>query len=240
MLKYHIQISCDNNFGVPQSYGFNTNPQPIAPEGISHLVVGGNSQVDPNIFQNKDFFKPVLKLLNFNKRFKDINREELINLFLDFGKITGDDSYNSWEITLDFDPDNECDLIAIYYQKDRISFQYRNSPVTSFYCIDDGNKISILLSPYTQTYWTISDTEWWYFMDYLKKEMSIQDKRDQKLRQILDDNSPNFSNIIRQLNFIVECDRRKSNSFMDSVQSYYKTHGFITQKQADALKKNIW
>ena len=66
MLQYHIEISCDEEFGVHNSYGFSSTPNIIVPDGISVLRTGGNSSVNPNIFLNKDFFKPVLKLLNFN------------------------------------------------------------------------------------------------------------------------------------------------------------------------------
>jgi hypothetical protein len=252
MLEYHIQIPCDEEFGVPQSSGIgpfgNTSTQPVAPEGISHLRVGGNSSVNPMIFQNKDFFKPVLKLLNYNKRFKDITKEEFKELFTQFGTITGQDTHGTWDLCLDFHPDNECDLSTIYFSKekgksktiDRVCFQYKNSPVNSFYCMDDGKHVTIELSPYSKSYWTITDTEWWYFVEYLKKDMSLVEKRDMKLRELLDDNTPNYANIIRQLGFIVENDRGKSNSFFDSVYSYYEKNGFITKRQADKISESIW
>lgn len=245
MLQYHIEISCDEEFGVHSSYGFSSTPNIIVPDGISVLRTGGNSSVNPNIFLNKDFFKPVLKLLNFNKRFKDITTDEFKNLFSEFGELEEGSESNSWETTLGFQMDNECDLMYIYLSKrkgdiSRILFQYKNCPINSFYCMDDGKHITIQLSPYSKTYWTISETEWWYFTEYLKNEKSLIDKRDQKLRELLDDNSPNFSNIIRQLEFIVKCDKKTSNSFIDSVHSYYEKNGFITKRQADAVAKTIW
>ena len=45
---------------------------------------------------------------------------------------------------------------------------------------------------------------------------------------------------MRQLHFITNYDRSKSNKFLDSVYNFYEINGFITEKQADVVSKKIW
>lgn len=128
--------------------------------------------------------------------------------------------------------------------RDRLLINYINSPVRNLYCMDtDDNRIEISLTPYSQSYSTLSGTEWWYFMDYLKNEQSISEKRDIKIDKLLEtpeEKSCNYYNIVRQLKFIHKADRNKSINFTDSVYEYYTKNGFITNRQSDKLKEIIW
>lgn len=93
---------------------------------------------------------------------------------------------------------------------------------------------------FTKDYYVMADYQWLEFVEYIKKDMNLSEQRDLKLSQILDDKPSENLNILRQLKFIVNKDRRKSNRFLDSVYDYYEKNGFITEKQSKCVAKSIW
>ena len=232
MTGYLIFVLIDGEFA--------SNP---IPEGM-FAIATNKGYVNSNIFQHTDLFKPIQNFLNLNKKIKDITKKELYKLYSPILNIENIDEVHENRFTLNVDLDNEYDLSYIMKDRDRLLFNYINSPVRNLYCMDtDDNRIEISLTPYSQSYSTLSGTEWWYFMDYLKNEQSISEKRDIKIDKLLEtpeEKSCNYYNIVRQLKFIHKADRNKSINFTDSVYEYYTKNGFITNRQSDKLKEIIW
>lgn len=228
-----MKISIDDDFGTDRSQYTGAL---IPVKGILN-VSGDYAIVDPKVFNGKDFFLPILTLLNHNKRFKDISRNELFELMSKFGKfqIT---SFN--RKTQEFNPDNVYDLIMVDKLDDiRIDFTFNHCPLRNALLIDNGSFIEIFLSPYTKNYFTLTESEWCAFVNYLESKLDLSEIRDSKIEEILGDVKP-YKNLLRQLGFLVSEERHNSNQFFDSVWRFYRDRGYISDKQANALMKSMW
>jgi hypothetical protein len=234
VLNYQIKIPIDDDFGTDR----NQYTGALIPvKGILNII-GDYAIVDPKIFNDKDFFKPILALLNHNKRFKDIDSDELFQIMSKFGNCEYVDT--NFGKSQKFNLDNPFDLSRIdKIDNIRIDFNFKHCPLSGSLLIDNGSFIEIHLSPYTKNYWTISETEWWEFTNYLEENLDLSEIRDSKIEEILGDTNP-YKNLLRQLGFLVSEERRSSNYFFDSVWRYYKNKGFISQKQANSVIKSLW
>jgi hypothetical protein len=229
MLNYYLSISVDDNFGI-ETNGW-TNKQTIHKVDGIKSISGSTAEVDPTILTYKNFWKPVEKFLKYGKRINEITDKEFISLFSDFG---------TYEVNrkndLRFDIDNDYDLIQIYHNIDRISFNYKNCPVSSLYLIQLDDVVKIILGPYTKDYFVIEECQWVSFVNHLKKD--IQENRELKLNEIFGDGSTeSYTNIIRQLKFLDKTG--KTDSFQSSVLDFYDKKGYITEKQLKAIKSKI-
>ena len=237
---FDITIMVDDDFGVPQysTWGpSNTSSYNI--KGISDIS-NGNASIDPVIFKGKNFWLPIEML--FSKfcskvSFSDITNEELSEFASEFGQ------FEVYDNNIVFNKDNFYDLESIYLDNStnigRISFQYKNSPINSFYLMDEGSYVKIIITPFTKNYYTIRETEWNDFVNYLEISLSIAESRDIKINEILGDKPDPNINIIRQLKFIVN-HIGSYDTFLDSVYKFYKKNGFITDKQANVLRTIMW
>ena len=203
-------------------------------------VSGGDATVDPRIFDGKSFFKPIEAILKQNKRIFELDQKSFEDIMSQFGEF----ELHSNDRNLQFSGDNQYDLHYAYLDNSqkgigRLLIHYRNCPVTSFYLLDDGKMVKIILSPFTKNYFTITESEWIKFIDYLENELGISEIRDIKINEILGDKNSHI-NVVRQLGFIVNNDSRQSNRFLSSVYYQYKEKGFITDRQASAVAKTIW
>lgn len=248
MLPYYISISIDDDFGVVQNnWGRNT------PVGILNyntttfhsqhhgMMSSMEAIVDVNILKDKNFFKPLDAILSQDIPLNDMSQDDFEKIMSKFGEFEKRSDRN-----LVFNFDNYYDLELAYIDKStngstRVCLRYINSPVNSFYLIDDGGGIvRIVLDPFTKDYYVMTDYQWSEFVDYIKKDMDLSEQRDIKLSQLLGDKPCSNFNVVRQLKFIVSKDRRKSNRFLDSVYSYYERNGFITERQSKCVAKSIW
>lgn len=233
MLNYQIKIPIDDDFGTDRS-PYTAALIPV--EGIISIQ-GDYAIVDPSIFNGKDFFSPILTLLNHNKRFKDISHGELFDLMSKFGNFQIESFNRKTQV---FNLDNPYDLISIDKLDDiRIDFNFKHCPLNGALLIDSGSFIEIYLSPYTKNYWTMSESDWWRFTNYLENNLDLSEIRDNKIEEVLGDTKP-YKNLLRQLGFLVSEERSNSNYFFDSVWSFYKNKGYISQKQANSLIKSMW
>lgn len=229
MLDYRIKISIDDDFGVDPNY---TNTIVLGSQrkvkGIESLS-GSTAVVDPSILMPKNFWKPVERLLKYEKKINDLGKEEFFSLFSDLGKCEREDD----EII--FDTDNDYDLSKISHSIDRMSFIYRNCPVYSLYLIQLDEMVDIIIGPYTKDYFVISEWQWVQFVEHLSKD--VKENRNMKLNEILGEREESYTNIIRQLKFLGNTG--KADSFQSSVLDFYEKRGYITEKQANAIKKNL-
>lgn len=232
MLNFHIEIETDDDFGVPQFTGYSV-PSPYKIKGISRCNAGGTSVVDSNIFFGKNFFKPVEKILSYNKSIKDITDEEFKEIVSEFGK------YFERSSSLYFQNNNDYDLDFCYLEKDRICFNYRHCPVNSFYLMDINGYLRINVSPFTKNFYTITETQWKEFVNYISDNKSIVEKRNVKIDQLLGDSKINI-NLMRQFEFVVENERNISTRTLDGIYSFYKERGYLTDKQVKFVEKSIW
>lgn len=236
MLPFYIDITVDDDFGVDQGW---SNRTVKTVNGIIKWS-GNDAVVDPKIFDGKPFFKPVEAILKNNVRITDLTQESFVELMKPFGEfVIGSNDRN-----LVFKGDNSYDLMYAYVDNSqkrvgRLCFNFRNCPVSSFYLIDNGGTIKIILSPFSKNYYTITESEWYSFFNYLERELGLAELREIKLNDILGDKNSHI-NIIRQLSFIVDKDSRQSNRFLCSVYDHYRRNGFITDRQAIAVAKTIW
>ncbi len=233
MLNFQLKISIDDDFGTDRS----PYTGALIPVNGIISIHGDYAIVDPSIFVGKDFFLPILTLLNHNKKFKDIDRAELFDLMSKFGK-SQIESLNR-EIQ-EFNLDNPYDLSSVDKIDDiRIDFTFKHCPLNGALLIDNGSFIEVFLSPYTKNYFTMSESEWCSFVNYLEHKLNISEIRDSKIEEILGDIKP-YKNLLRQLGFLVSEQRYNSNNFFDSVWRFYRDRGYISDKQANALIKSMW
>ena len=233
VLNYQIKIPIDDDFGTDRSPYTGVL---IPVNGILN-VSGDYAIVDPKVFNGKDFFLPILVILNHNKRFKDISRSELFELMSKFGNYQIE-SHN--RKTQDFNLDNPYDLSTVDKIDDiRIDFNFRHCPLNGALLIDNGSFIEVFLSPYTKNYFTLTESEWCTFVNYLEQKLNVSEVRDSKIEEILGDVNP-YKNLLRQLGFLVSEQRYNSNQFFDSVWRFYRDKGYISEKQANALMKSMW
>jgi hypothetical protein len=252
MLSYYITIPIDDEFGIIQN-NWGTSTSRNTPVGIlkyntttfhsqHHGMISSlDAIVGVNILKDKNFFKPLDAILSQDIPLNDMTQEDFEKIMSKFGEFEKRSDRN-----LVFNFDNYYDLELAYIDKSingttRLCLRYINSPVSSFYLIDDGSGVvRIILHPFTKDYYVITDYQWSEFVDYIKSDMDLSEQRDLKLSQLLDDKPCSNINVVRQLKFIVNKDRRKSNRFLDSVYSYYEKNGFITEKQSKCVAKSIW
>jgi hypothetical protein len=228
MLNYFINISIDDDFGIDKNSWGNT--QAIRKvEGIKSLS-GSSAEVDPSILISKNFWKPVDKLLKYGKRIDEIAESEFASIFSEFGEheMRGIDDMR-------FDIDNDYDLVQIHHNIDRISFNYKNSPVYSLYLIQLDDMVKIIIGPYTKDYFVISEWQWVKFAEHLR--LDVRENRELKLNDVLGEKTESYTNIIRQLKFLDKSG--KTDSFQSSVLDFYEKRGYITESQAKAIKNKL-
>ncbi len=229
----------DDDFGIPQYSSWSTVIPSYNVKGISDIS-NGLASINPEIFKGKNFWLPIEMLFSkFSTKssFTDITEEELYEFTSEFGE------FEVYDNNIVFNKDNCYDLESIYLDNStnigRINFQYANSPVNSFYLMDEGSYVKIIITPFTQNYYTIRETEWSDFVNYLEAKMSILDNRDIKISEILNEIPDPNINMIRQLKFIVN-HIGSYDTFLDNVYKFYIKNGFITDKQASVLRTIMW
>lgn len=226
-MDYYLDIHIDDDFDASNDI-----------RGISSIN-HPNAIVDESIFKDKLFYKPVYQILKYD--LSDINKKTLTDiskkLSIDF-KI--EISHNNCYIDFLFDKNNPYDLDKIVFDNSNINIKkilinYSHCPVNSFYLIQKGkNLVNVIVSPFTKNYFTISDSEWCQFINYLDKNYDIQKVREYKLNSILGDKSNQFElNLIRKLKFIEDNEPEYRNRFLSSVFDYYLKYGKLSQKQFD-------
>lgn len=242
MTLYTIRISIDENFGeVNNSWGPNptTTRNPFGIKSIS----GSDATVDENILKSVNSWIPVSSLMSRNFDLRSSTQEEFRQHMSRFGDFTISDDGES----LDFDCDNAYDLKHVrFLDNDRrgkdyntIDIWYRNNPITYvFIKVLDGYTV-IDIGTFSKSYYVYSETDWFYFTECVSKELSIQEIRDIKIKQIFDEENNLHSNLLRQLKFLNK-HGRTSNRFLESVEDFYNRNGYITDKQANAIKREIW
>ncbi len=232
MLEFFISLQVDDDFGVPQnSWG------PISPYIPSGLlcIIGNFAKVNPDIFDRKDFFKPIESIIRNNININDLSKKDIEKIMSKFG------DYEMNSDVMKFNPDNYYDLDQIFIDKNkndtRISIRYLNCPINSFYLLQEGNALKVIISPFTQNYYSITETEWLEFLNYLKEKIGISELRDIKLNQIFDEKPNKSVNLIRQLRFKLN---KSSDRFLNSVLDFYEKRGYLSDKQYNSVAKNIW
>lgn len=232
---FDITIMVDDDFGV-QQYSSSTT---YKIRGVSDIS-NGLASIDPVIFKGKNFWLPIEMFFSkFSEKlsFQGITEEELYDFASEFGK------FEVYDNKVIFNRDNFYDLESIYLDNDtnigRVNFQYSNSPVKSFYLMDEGTYVKIIISPFTKNYYTIRETEWNDFVNYLEIKMSVSDNRDIKISEILNDTPDPNINMIRQLKFIVS-HIGSYDRFLDNVYKFYTKYGYITDKQANVTRTIMW
>jgi hypothetical protein len=236
MLAYYITIPIDDDFGVQNqlsSFYSSTNTIVLGSkcnvDGIKNLL-GNSAEVDPEVISCKNFWKPVERFLKNGKKINEIDNEEFVSLFSDFGNYELEEKRS-----MRFDKDNDYDLAQIRHDVDRISFNYRNCPVYSFYLIQLDDVVKIILGPYTKDYFVMEESQWLRFVNHLKGD--IQENRELKLNEVLGESPEVYTNIIRQLKFLDKTG--KTDSFQSSVLDFYDKKGYITEKQAKVIKEKL-
>lgn len=231
MIPFYISLSVDDDFGFEDTLFTKSSKKKV--RGIIDFS-NNESIVDPKIFENKNYFKPVEYFLKNNISILDLLEIRFIEIMKEFGKF--ELKSNGY---LKFEDDNNFDLESAFIDKSsklsRISLNFRNCPVNSFYLIDNGQSLKIIVSPFTKNYYTITEVEWYTFIEYI--EEGVSEMREAKLNEILSD-KVSYINLMRQLKFIVK--NKRSNSFLNSVYSYYEKNGYITEKQAKFIMEQIW
>ena len=233
MLNYYLDISVEDDFGLVDNYW---TSMIVNPEYI--LSINGNKAIiDNRLFIGRNFFIPVQRLLNINKPISNITSDEFVKIFSD---INCEIEKSESRTNIRFDSDNHLDIDFAYIENtgifNRVVFLFKNSPITSFCLLDEDGVIKIIVSPFTKDYYVISESEWFYFVNYLTVKESVSEIRDSKINQILGNSDDKSANLIRQLRFYLS---NKSNSFLSSVLSFYEKNGKITDKQFNAVAKSI-
>jgi hypothetical protein len=254
MLPYYITIPIDDDFGINRSnYWSNTPSLRYTPDGILRynttsfhsqhhgMMSSVEAVVDVNLLKNKNFFKPLEAILSQDIKLNDITQKDFEKIMSKFGEF---EKRSDRSIVFNFDNFYDLELAYIDKKKNgstRLCLRYINSPVSSFYIINDGSSVlRVMMGVFTKDYYVMTEYQWLEFVNYIKKNMDLSEQRDLKIGQILDEKTSENLNILRQLKFIVSKDRRKSNRFLDSVYDYYEKNGFITEKQSKCVGKYIW
>jgi hypothetical protein len=252
MTPHIIRISVDDDFGsnsnsyassLHQQYNINSIPQ--MPNGIKSIS-GSEAVVDERILKGRNSWTVVSSLMSRNFSLRDSTQEEFQEHMKRFGTFRIEENSRD-EFTLHFDYDNAYDLkLARFIDNDSrgkgfntMDIWYQNNPINYFFLKDVNGYTSIDIGTFSKSYWVYSESDWWTFMDCLQKGLSIQEIRELKINQILNDSPSEYSNLIRQLNFITKY-KSPSNRFLDSVYGFYEKNGFISERQAKAVMKEIW
>lgn len=224
-MDYYLDVHIDDDFDASSNI-----------RGISFIKYP-NAIVDESIFKDKLFYKPVYQILKYE--LSDINKKTLTDiskkLSIDFKIET---SHQNCYIDFVFDKDNPYDLEKICLDDSnvnikRILINYKHCPINNFYLIQKGeNLVNVIVSPFTKNYFTISDSEWCQFINYLDNNYNIQKIREDKLNSILQDKSNQFElNLIRKLKFIEDNEPEYRNKFLNSILEYYFKYGKLSEKQ---------
>lgn len=251
-MKNHIvRISVDDNFGQ-----FNNNWMSVSsvvlPKGIKSIqtvnygsVSGIEAIVDENILNSINSWVVVNSLMNNDFDLVSSTQEEFKELMSRFGNFTIDEKDD--ECSLHFDIDNGYDLAyARFINNDSRGKEYntmdiwfKNNPISNFFLKEERGMTIIDIGTFSKSYYVYSETDWWYFTDFLQKGPTIQEIRDIKINEILNEKSSVYLNLLRQLYFTSNY-KKPSNSFLTSVYNFYEKNGFITERQAKAVMKEIW
>lgn len=124
-----------------------------------------------------------------------------------------------------------------YHLEILVNDEFDASNLRGIFSINGSNAIiDEIVSPFTKNYFTISDSEWWNFINYLDKNYNVQKIREDKLNLIFKDDSDldlPTSNIIRKLKFIDDNEPEYRNNFLSKILSYYKKYGKLSKRQIE-------
>lgn len=247
-----VRISVDDDFGSnnnsytsPLHQQYNINPIPQMPNGIKSIS-GYDAIVDEKVLKGVNSWIVVSSLMSRNFSLRDSTQEEFQENMKRFGKFNIKEDSNN-EYTLYFDSDNAYDLkFARFIDNDSrgkqfntIDIWYQNNPINYFFLKEENGYVSIDIGTFSKSYYVYSESDWGTFMDCLLKGLSVQEVRELKINQILNNTPSEHSNLIRQLNFRNKY-KSPSNRFLSSVYGFYEKNGFITDKQVKAVMKEIW
>lgn len=252
MTPHVIRISVDDDFyksnpiytsSLHQQYG--QNPILTMPNGIKSIS-GSEAVVDEKILKGRNSWTVVSSLMSRNFSLRSSTQEEFQEHMKRFGTFRIEENSRD-EFTLHFDNDNAYDLkLARFIDNDSrgkdfntMDIWYQNNPINYFFLKDVNGYTSIDIGTFSKSYYVYSESDWWTFMDCLQKGLSIQEVRELKINQILNDSPSEYANLVRQLHFRNEYGRN-SNSFLSSVYGFYEKNGFITERQAKAVMREIW
>lgn len=206
MLKYYLDISVDDEFGVNTNSWMGTSTI-VNPEFIKSIN-GNKAIIDPNLFIGRNFFKPVEKLLENNVPLSRLSHDDFVKIVSTFGKCKV--TKNKKRTIIDFNSDNYFDLNYAHIENTdqvRILFDYKNSPVNSMYLLEeDSGVVKVIVSPFTKSYYVLDQTEWWYFVEYLTEKSSVAETRDLRINQILSDKQDKSVNLVRQMKLYLKKD----------------------------------
>ena len=118
-----------------------------------------------------------------------------------FGKFEIEKGFRN-EYTLNFDNDNAYDLrMARFIDNDTrgkefntIDIWYQNNPINYFFIKNVNGYSSIDIGTFSKNYFVYSESDWWTFTNSLENGLSVQEIRDMKITQILNEN-PNVLQI---------------------------------------------
>jgi hypothetical protein len=246
-MKPHIvRISVDDDFGTSNNNNYwISNSNQVRPAGIVSISAN-EAIVDENILRGRNSWNVVSSLMSRNFSLRDSTQEEFQEHMKRFGNFKVEENSRD-EYSLSFDADNAYDLKWVRFidndsrnkQFNTMDIWYQNNPINYLFLKDVNGYTSIDIGTFSKSYFVYSESDWSTFMDCLQKGLSIQEVRDLKINQILNDGSDEYSNLIRQLHFRNEYGKN-SNRFLSSVYDFYEKNGFITEKQAKVVMREIW
>lgn len=224
-MNYQLELLVDDDFDASNLRGIT-------------FINSNTAIVDEVIFKDKMFYKPILEIVKYDllKIKKKVLLEICQKLYSD---IKIEERHNGCYYDIIFGKNNPYDLDKIVLDNSsintkRVLVKYKHCPVNSFYIIQkDKNSVFINVSPFTKNYFTISDSEWWQFVNYLDENYDIQKVREEKLNWILKEETDNISNLIRQIKFIIDNEPEYKNRFISNILSYYNKYGKLSEKQVE-------
>lgn len=253
MKPHIIRISVNDDFGnngytyqspLHQQYGI--NPTQKMPNGIKSIS-GYEAIVDEKVLKSINSWNVVSSLLSRNFNLYCLTQEDFRKYMSLFGTFKVDDSSNDNECSLYFEDDNSYDLKYVRFinndkrgrQYNTMDIWYQNNPINYFFLKEEGNVTIIDIGTFSKSYYVYSEDDWENFIDFINRAPSIQEIRDIKISQILNEKPSVYANLLRQVYFRNKY-KSPSNSFLESVYTFYEKNGFITDKQAKAVMKEIW
>lgn len=227
-MNYSIVTNVDEEFGhymgtphpVPGVKGFTTKQISLS-SGItmhSRSVI-----VDEQALMGQPFWRPIELLTKIEKRIDELTDDEFHKAFAPLRGERDDD-------LIVFDDLNDHDVNKIFRDKDRIGISFKESHLSSVYAIQLEDSVQINLTPSTKSYYQLEESEWVKFLGLLTKD--LQDRREDALNDLLSER-PTWSNLMRRIRYRISIGAQ--NSFECSVYDFYKSKGYITEKQANAL-----
>ena len=216
-MKFYIETLVDSDFD--------------AEEGISSIVFP-NAIIDKSIFNGKDFFKPVLKILECD--INELSRSSISNLLNNLPNVIIQEEGDSFLFS-ENNPYDIDDVIIDFKDEDqkRISIRYKHCSVSSFYIIQESiDSVKVILTELNRCYYTLSNIEWFRFLDSLKVNYDVREQRNFKIDSIFSNKSSlETMNLVRILRFIEDNEPKYRNSFLSSVLSFYGNRGYLSDKQ---------